>query len=96
MIQRVDYFNEYIYVHVHIITRDWCLQSEDKMALIYKDDAKNRSIFILHLLYSSIKDKACWKHIEFICIDEVSNVRTNIEVYSNIAASFPFFNLITI
>lgn len=92
MIQRVDYFNEYIYVH--IITRDWCLQSEDKMALIYKDDAKNRSIFILHLLYSSIKDKACWKHTEFI--DEVSNVRTNIEVYSNIAASFPFFNLITI
>lgn len=29
MIQRVDYFNEYIYVHVLIITRDWCLQSED-------------------------------------------------------------------
>lgn len=72
MIQRVDYFNEYIYVHVHIITRDWCLQSEDQMALIYKDDAKNRSIFILHLLYSSIKDKACWKHIESQMFGQIS------------------------
>lgn len=85
MIQRVDYFNEYIYVHVHIITRDWCLHSEDQMALIYKDDAKNRSIFTLHLLYSSIKDKACWKHWS-----SLTRSRTNIEVYSNIAASFPF------
>lgn len=62
------------------------------MVLIYKDDVKNRFIFILYLLYFLIKDKVCWKYIEFI--DEVLNVWINIEVYLNIVVFFFFLILL--